>query len=122
VAAVHNMARRVKSQTGESKSIPHGIRVDCVVEALVHHGLDDKVPFKIDKTKVNLDRWTKPDKKGEQARADYAQAVALTAEAEYLTRFKKDFEKAELKCNEAIKLAPTYARAYYVRSLTFSNF
>lgn len=123
VAAVHNMARKTdESPQGEVKTIPHGIRADCVLELLVHHKLDDKVPFPIDKSKISLDRWLKPDQRSEQAREGFAKAILLASEAEYLARFKKDYETAEKKCNEAIKLAPSYARGYYVRCLTLHNF
>src|SRR5207253_1677651 len=37
VVALHNMARYVPGRGGEVKSIPHGVRVDCLWELLVHH-------------------------------------------------------------------------------------
>jgi tetratricopeptide (TPR) repeat protein len=122
VGAVHNMARTVKGQNGVVKSLPHGIRADCVLEMLVHHGLDDKMPFKIDKTKVALDRWTKADPKSEKARADYSRAVTLANEGEYLVFVTEDYDKGIEKCNEVMKLVPNYARAYSIRSNAYNNF
>lgn len=122
VAAVHNMARTEKGQNGATKDIPHGVRVDCVIEMLVHNDLDDKVPFKIDRAKVSVDRWTKPDKEGEKVRAAFAQADELVREARVLIFQKQDFEKGEEKCNEALKLVPNYAPAYFARSYAFNNF
>jgi len=84
VAAVHNMATSVKSKSGEIRAIPHGIRVDSLWELLVYHKLDDKIALKIDPGQVLLDRWLKPDEKGEKIRQDYAQAVALAAEGSRL--------------------------------------
>jgi tetratricopeptide (TPR) repeat protein len=122
VAAVHNMATPEEGRYKQVITIPHGIRVDCVLEMLVHHGLEGKVPFQIDKSKVAVDRWTKTDERSDKARADYAQAAAMVAEAEKLTRFKKQFQEAEKLCNEAMQLTKNYARAYYVRALTRVNF
>jgi tetratricopeptide (TPR) repeat protein len=120
VAAVHNMARTEKH--GEVvKAIPHGIRADCVLELLVHHGLDDKVSFTIDKSRVRIDRWLKHDARSEKARADLAKAVTLVADAEYLVYVKQDYLKGVAKCEEALKLAPNYAWAYSVRGGAFTN-
>ncbi|MCE9532246.1 MAG: trypsin-like peptidase domain-containing protein [Planctomycetes bacterium] len=123
VAGVHNMARVEKNkQSGEIRHIPHGVRVDCVVEVLVHHGLDDKVPFKIDKSKVAVERWIKPDARTEKARAEFAKAMALVNEASYLIFVKQDFIKGEEKCIEAIKLAPNYASAFNMRGCAINSF
>jgi tetratricopeptide (TPR) repeat protein len=122
VAAVHNMASPEEGRYKQIITIPHGIRADCVLEMLVHHGLDDQLPFTIDKSKLSVDRWTKPDERSEKARADYAKAAAMVAEAEKLTRYKKEFQAAETLCNDAMQLTKNYARAYYVRALTRVNF
>ncbi|HLW66306.1 MAG TPA: serine protease, partial [Gemmataceae bacterium] len=123
IAGVHNSASfKQNSGTGESKSIPHGIRVDCVLELLVSLHFEVRVPFTIDASKINLDRWTRPDERSEKARADYAKAVALVAEADRLSSFQHQHDAAEEKCIEAIKLAPGYAWAWSVRSAAMSNF
>ena len=122
VGAVHNMARTVKGQGGVVKSIPHGIRVDCVLELLVHHGLESKMPFSIDKSKVLLDRWTKADEKGDKARAAYAKAVELADKANYLVFVTEDYAKGVDACNEVIKLLPNYARVYAIRSNAYNNY
>lgn len=121
VVAVHNMSRNVPGR-GQVKSIPHGIRVDCVAEMLVHHGLDNKVSFEIDKSKVLVERWTKPDIRGDKARADYAKAEELVGEARYLIFFKQKFQEGVDKCDEAVKLLPNYGEAYFVRSFGVNNY
>ncbi len=115
VGAVHNSARTVKSQNGEVRSIAHGIRSDSVLELLVYHKLDRDVPFPIDKSKVALDRWTKPDERGDEARVLYAKATALVNESKYLWT-KKEYQEAKEKCDAALKLVPNHADAYYNRA------
>jgi hypothetical protein len=123
IAGVHNSASyKQNSGTGESKSIPHGIRVDCVLEMLVYLHFEERVPFAIDPAKINLERWTRPDEKSEKARADFAKAVVLVANADRLSAFQHQHEAAEEKCVEAMKLAPGYAWAWSVRSSAISNF
>lgn len=115
MGAVHNSARTVKSQNGEVRSIAHGIRSDSVLELLVYHKLDRDVPFPIDKSKVALDRWTKPDERGDEARVLYAKATALVNESKYLWT-KKEYQEAKEKCDAALKLVPNHADAYYNRA------
>jgi tetratricopeptide (TPR) repeat protein len=121
VVAVHNMGRTERN--GEVvRSIPHGIRADCVIELLVHHNLTDKMPFAIDKFKVRLDRWIKPDARTEKALADFARAQWLVEEAHSLVFAKEEHEKGWKKCTEAIDLVPNYAHAYRIRSAAFSYY
>lgn len=115
VVAAHNMSRTEKRDNGATKTIAHGVRSDLVLDILVHHGLTDKVPFAIDKTQVDVERWTRPDEKSEKIRANVAQASRLVTEASRLSHQER-FAEAGAKCNEAIKLVPSYMRAYYVRS------
>jgi S1-C subfamily serine protease len=122
VVAVHNMARSEKGGNGDSKAIPHGVRVDCLAELLVYHGLEDKVGFQIDKSKVAVERWTKPDQRTERALADYAKAVALVEEATRLVYEKQDFVEGEKKCNTALHLVPNYVSAYACRGDAFNSF
>jgi tetratricopeptide (TPR) repeat protein len=128
VAAVHNMARSVarnpdaKDESRKEVSrFAHGVRVDCVLEMLAHHGLEDKVPFAVDKTKLDIKKWTDPDERSERARADYAKAEALADEA-FGRVGEAKFQEAEELCNESLKLAPTCADAYLCRAYALNGF
>lgn len=115
VVAAHNMSRT--AERGEVvKAIAHGVRSDLVLEMLVHHGLADQVPFPIDKAAVDVARWTMPDEQGEKTRADLAAAQKLVAEGRNLFNGTGDLNEVAAKCNAALKLVPTYAAAYRLRS------
>jgi hypothetical protein len=118
VAAIHNSARTLGGPAGSVITIPHGIRVDCLWELLVHHGLEEKVPGKIDKRKLSIDRWLKEDERDQQLR----KAVQLVDEATRLIFVEKDCAEGVDKCHQALKLAPDYARVYYVRGVGFLNY
>jgi tetratricopeptide (TPR) repeat protein len=124
VAAVHNTGRLV--ERGKDKvvrqSIPHGVRIDCVLEMLVHHGLEEKVPFAIDKSKLSIERWLAQDERSDKARADFARAETLAQEAGKLVFVTNDFAAGEAKANEAIELAPKLALAYYVLGMARMRF
>src|SRR5262249_45226231 len=122
VAAIHNMARTIKNQNGETRSIAHGVRIDCLLELLVHPGLTAKVPFAVDKSKVGLDKGLKPAPRGEKARADFAKACELVEEAYYQTYVLRAHDKAVAMCEEALNLAPSYAKAYNRRGIALTNF
>ena len=117
VVAVHNMARNAEGPDKIVKSIPHGVRVDCVLELLVHHGLEDKVPIKIDKSKVLVERWIKPDARTEKARGDYAKSYELLRDASHLIYGKQQYVDGIKKCNEAMQLIPNHYAAYRMRSI-----
>jgi hypothetical protein len=121
VCAIHNMGRKVKS--GEVvQSMPHGIRVDCLLELLVHHKLEDRVPFAVEKKLVNVERWLQPDPRGDKVRADYAKARQLVKEAYNLIFIKEDYKLGVEKCDEAIALAPQMAIAHNRRAMGFFNY
>jgi len=121
VAAVHNMGRKEQSR-GVLQSIPHGIRVDALLDMIVFHGLEDKMPFTIDKSRANVERWTKADEKTAQARATYAKAVALAEEAYQLVYVDEQYTAGVNKCNEAMKLVPNLPAAYRRRGGGFANY
>jgi tetratricopeptide (TPR) repeat protein len=118
VVAAHNMARYVSNDAGFTQALPHGIRIDCLWELLVHHGLDNKVSLGMDKSQVRVQRWLDPDPKEETLR----QVVTLTDEASGLVFREKKYTDAVNKCNEAIKLAPYYARPYQIRCDAYTHY
>ena len=56
VAAVQNSITKVE-QNGMTASLTHGIRIDCLWELLVFHGLDGKVSVPISKADLRLERF-----------------------------------------------------------------
>ena len=119
VVGVHNMARTVKSkQSGVIRSIPHGVRIDCLWELLVHHRLHEKVPIKIDETKLKIKRWLEPDLRDKLA----AHVKQLVYEADRLIILEEKYAEGVKKCSEAIKLVPDYAPAYFARAVGYRNY
>jgi hypothetical protein len=110
VVAVHNSFRAAEDR-GAKTIIAHAIRIDCLWELLVHHKLDDKVPVPVERSRLNVKRWLKPD----EAEVKFRRAVKLADEAAYLIDYKQEYMAGVRKCNEAIKLAPAYPYAYWVR-------
>ena len=118
VVAIHNMARTASSPNGVVQSIPHGIRIDCLRELLVHWKLDDKVPIGVDRSDVHVDRWLKPDPHEQ----DYRRAVNLAGEAWTLIFKRQDLAEGADRCNKALALAPNYAYPYWLRSAAFNTY
>lgn len=117
VVSVHNSSMQDR-RGDEVRSIPHGVRVDCVLEMLVHHKLDGLVSFKFDQSALNIQRWIEPDARTEKARADLAKAATLIDECNALYE-QGDNVGAAKKCEEALALLPTYAPAYSTRAGIF---
>lgn len=115
VAAIHNSVRYV-SHGKHVKSIPHGIRIDCLWELLVHHQLDSKVPLGIDKSKVDVERWLKETENDKR----YRRSIKLLEEANALYGLKKWDEMIE-KSEEVIRLTPNYASAYQLLATGYSG-
>jgi tetratricopeptide (TPR) repeat protein len=122
VVATHNMARSVKGRNGEVRSLPHGIRVDSLWELLAFHGLTDKVGARLEVGSLRVDRWRRPDARDEKIRSDVARAAALIADALRLMDVDEHHKEAVARCNEAIGLVPSYARAYHARMAAFSSY
>jgi tetratricopeptide (TPR) repeat protein len=116
VVALHNWVRYAQD-ANEKKPIQHGVRVDCLWELLVHHGLEKQVAFKIDKGKLDIARWLKEDERDKKFR----KAIALVSEARFLVYTKLDFRGGLAKTKEAAELAPTYADIYDVRVGAYTN-
>ncbi|MBL9091875.1 MAG: trypsin-like peptidase domain-containing protein [Planctomycetaceae bacterium] len=117
VACVHNNSN-FDRRGDEVRSIPHGVRVDCVLEMLVHHGLEDLVSFKFDKDALDIERWIEPDPRTERALADVAKAGALVDEGNALYD-QGNYMEAAKKCGEALEVLPTYAPALTTRAGIF---
>lgn len=122
VAAIHNMARYHKGSAGDVKSIPHGIRADSLWELIVFHKLDGKLTLPVEKDKIRVDRWLKPDERTEKIRRALAEVDRLVTEARQLILFEQDHAAGVKKCDEAIEIMPNYARAYRYRALGFVNY
>lgn len=117
VVCVHNSSD-FDRRGDEVRSIPHGIRVDCVLEMLVHHKLDDLVSFEFDKSALSIKRWIEPDARTEKARADLARAAEIVEQADAIYE-QSNYMEAAKKCEEALELLPTYAPAYTCRAKIF---
>jgi len=116
VVAINNSWRPAEDR-GVKLQISQAIRVDCLWELLVHHKLDSKVPVPIDKSRLRIARWLKPDEVEKQFR----RAVKLVDEAAYLIDYRNEFLAGVAKCDEAIRLFPDYPYAYQVRSAGWNN-
>ena len=109
VAAIHNMSRMV-SREGEQRSLPYGVRIDCLWELLAYHNLDEKVPLPIDRSAVKLARYEQPD-----PQADKLWKVRkLVDEAKVLSANNK-YSESVAKLNEARRIEPNYGLIYYER-------
>jgi hypothetical protein len=117
VVAINNSRRRAEAR-GVRTMISHGIRVDCLWELLVHHGLDSKVPVPVDKSRLRIKRWLVL---GEAERA-FRRAAKLVDEAAYLIDYRQDFLAGVKKCDRAVEIAPDYPDAYRVRCAGLNNY
>ena len=100
VVAVHN-SLRTRERQGLTARLSHAVRVDCLWELLVHHGLDDKVPVPVEKSSLDLARYAKPD-----PRLERLVAALFTAGEALLLAADGKHEQAVKKCDEAEDLAP----------------
>jgi tetratricopeptide (TPR) repeat protein len=111
VVAIHNSGRPLHDPSAVVNAIGHGVRVDCLWELIVHHGLEGEVPFAIDKDKLNVGRWLGADERTERVR----QAVQLVQEAEQLVYSERQHAAGFAKCTEALQLVRGFGDAYRVR-------
>jgi tetratricopeptide (TPR) repeat protein len=116
VVAVNNSSRSAEKK-GLKTQISHAVRVDCLWELLVHHGLDGKVPVPVTKSRLRIDRWLKPEAAGDHFR----RAVKLVDEAASLINYQQKFRAGVDKCDEAILLFPEYPLSYQVRAAGLNN-
>ncbi len=113
VVALHNAGAEI--DTGAR--IQFGVRIDCLWELLAYHKLDSLIPIGTERENLLLERYIKSSPEEE----NFRKAVALEVEAKRLIANRK-FDEAVEKCEEAIKLAPGFADAYYTRGNAFNNY
>ncbi len=116
VIGLHNSGRGVTVE-GEDRHIElaYGVRIDCLWELLAYHHLDDQVAIGIDKSKLLLARYDRPD----PALEKYQQAANLVSEVDHLLLEKK-YADAVNKCQDAINICPGYSKAYLTRAVTYT--
>jgi tetratricopeptide (TPR) repeat protein len=118
VIAIHNSSSQV-SRRGQLVAIPHGIRIDCLWELLVHHGLAKQVPSEFDASKLDLERYHKPDPMDET----YLKAEALVDQGYQLMVKSIDrIPDGIKKCDEAIALLPRLPSAYNIRAIGYLEY
>ena len=118
IVALHNSAQYAEGAGGDVKAIPHGVRIDCLWELIVHHGLEDRIPIPVEKSSLNIQRWLEDD----PADLEVRKAVALVEEGSKLIYNQQKYSEGVTKCSEAIKLAPGYAAAYNIRVDGYLNY
>ena len=116
VVALHNMRRTAEDRSAIAH-ISHGVRIDCLWELLVYHKLDNLLPLQVDKTKLDVARFSKPDPELEK----FQRVVILVQEADDLNTEGKYAEAAE-KCTAAMNLSPDYPLIYAVRMESHTNY
>lgn len=97
----------------EVKSIAHGVRIDCLWELLVYHGLNKKVALPVDPSKLDIARWLKDDPYEARTRR-----VMQMVEDALRKRKAGEYEKAIALCDEGIKAFPEYAKSYLERTIS----
>jgi hypothetical protein len=118
VIGLHNSGRYIdptRKQT--TRMIAQGIRVDCLYELLVHHGLDAKVPISMAPKELLVKRWLAPDPN----LAVYTKLQKIVDEANDLVYNRLDFQAGIDKCTQAIKMHRNFAPAYATRSDGYNN-
>lgn len=116
VVALHNMSRKV-SRGSETRSIPHGVRVDCLWELICYHKLDELVPIPVSRSQFDLGRFDKPRPQDEQ----YHKAIERV-NAAWLLILNREHSEAVEVASEAIELAPGFATAYRARAMAYMQY
>jgi hypothetical protein len=118
VIGLHNSAHGVTLEKEDRHvELAYGVRVDCLWELLAYHHLDGQVAIALDKSKLLLARYDRPD----PALEKYNQAAKLVGEADNLL-FAKEYADGVDKCQAAIELCPGYSKAYLTRALIYTNY
>ncbi len=115
VVAVHNSAPESKNpNTGQVIAKPHGIRIDCLWELLVYHGLDRLVALPVDRSQVEdrVQRWLQPHPEDEAVERAYN----LLLDAARLIYIDQDYQSGIDRATQALAALPAYARPYFIRA------
>lgn len=91
--------------------LSHGVRIDCLWELLVYHDLDGQLPQKIDRSSIDLTRFSQPDPNLPKLE----KVVQLLTEIAKLAT-RREYAEASTRCNEILRLIPDFPFAYGLRS------
>jgi tetratricopeptide (TPR) repeat protein len=117
VVAIDTYLAVVASKNNATTNLDFGVRVDCLWELLFYHHLADQVTFAADRTSLSMRRYETPDPK----ETDLHSAIQLVHRCDRLLLDGQYVLAAEY-CNQAIQLAPAYAKAYQMRSEVLNEF
>jgi len=116
VVALHNSSRAKEHHKLKFvRAFSHGVRVDCLWELLVHHGLADLAGLTPEQRQVSVDRYLGPPSEEEKK---LREAMAQVAEARELMD-TGDYKAAGDLCNAVIEALPNYADAYMARLMNY---
>ncbi len=91
--------------------VAFGIRIDCLWELLAYHNLTNLVALPAGIGSIDLACYQQTDPQDAKSHS----AIALVSACNRLM-LRGDFDLALENCNQAVLLAPTYAKAFLVRS------
>lgn len=117
VVAINNSTRVVSGSNQRIAQLSQGVRIDCLWELIVYHGLEDRMPQHVDRNLLDVARYSQPDPELEKFR----RVLMLTAEADYLV-VRQEFSQAVDLCAEALELAPDFPAALDVRFKIHNNY
>lgn len=116
VVALNNCSKS-ESQGGMSTSIAYAIRSDCLWELIKHHGLSREIDLPDGALNVDISKFEKEDE-NEVLLDSVEKLLALAA-----IEVDNNRESAAVeKCNEAIKMMPSIAKAYSTRGLAYNQY
>jgi S1-C subfamily serine protease/tetratricopeptide (TPR) repeat protein len=117
VVAINNSTRFVAGSNQRTTQLSQGVRVDCLWELIVYHGLQDRMPQQVDQSLLDVARYSQPDPELDK----YRRVLMLTAEADNLIE-REEFARAGELCAEALELAPDFPAALDVRFKVHQNY
>jgi hypothetical protein len=116
VAALHNSSRAAEyTKFKFVRAFSHGVRIDCLWELLVHHGLADMVGLTAEQRNVSVARYLSGPSEEEKKLRD---AIARIAEARRLID-EGDYRRAGELANAVVKSMPNYADGYLTRIVNY---
>ncbi len=111
VIGLNNSMRR-SEESGFTREIAHGVRIDCLWELLAYHKLDSRVPISVERSELDLARFDKP----RPAQPVESQALEHLIQEAYQLVLEGRFEEAAEICSCAIAVDPNCAEPYYWRA------